>query len=299
MKRNVLNWALIGTALLFTSCSSDKIDADATGTFETREVIVSSEANGRIVDMNLTEGMELKSGISYGQIDTVQLSLQEKQLLASVAVARSKYQNVELQTASLRERISAAAKEKKRVEELIKAGAANQKQLDELNSSLTVLNTELNAAEFSLNSANASIDAEINALEVQLEQIREQLRRSRIVSPISGVVLAQYAQEGEMTGIGKPLFKVADLENMYLRAYVISSQLDNVKIGQKVKVLADMGKGKYHEYEGVVSWISDKAEFTPKTVQTKDERANLVYAVKVAFKNDGYAKIGMYGDLKF
>lgn len=296
---NIFKIFALCAILASSACSSDDELIDASGTFEAREVIVSSEANGRIVSLNLIEGKDLVKGEVYGQVDTVQLSLQKKQLEASILVAKSKFQDVELQTAALKERISTAEKEQLRLKNLIKAGAANDKQLDDLNSSLLVMRKELVAAEFKLNSANSSIDAEINAMGVQLEQIKEQLRRTMIISPISGIVLAQYSQEGEMTGAGKPLFKVADLANMYLRAYIVSSQLNNVKIGQKVKVYADMGAEEAREYMGTISWISDKAEFTPKTVQTKDERANLVYAVKVAFKNDGYAKIGMYGDLKF
>lgn len=286
--------------LSFTiSCSSEEENVDASGTFEAREVIVSSEANGRIINLNLQEGKELIDGEIYGLIDTVQLSLKKRQLQASIDVAATKYQDVSLQTDALKERIKTANKEVKRVKNLISAGAANKKQLDDLNASLLVMKKELAATEYALNSVNKSIDAEINAMKVQLEQIDDQLVRSKIVSPISGIVLAQYAQEGELTGAGKPLFKVADLGNMFLRAYVISSQLTEIKVGQQVTVYADMGQDDSRTYEGTISWISDKAEFTPKTVQTKDERANLVYAVKIAFKNDGYAKIGMYGDIKF
>ena len=286
--------------LSFTiSCSSEEENVDASGTFEAREVIVSSEANGRIINLNLQEGKELIDGEIYGLIDTVQLSLKKRQLQASIDVAATKYQDVSLQTDALKERIKTANKEVKRVKNLISAGAANKKQLDDLNASLLIMKKELAATEYALNSVNKSIDAEINAMKVQLEQIDDQLVRSKIVSPISGIVLAQYAQEGELTGAGKPLFKVADLGNMFLRAYVISSQLTEIKVGQQVTVYADMGQDDSRTYEGTISWISDKAEFTPKTVQTKDERANLVYAVKIAFKNDGYAKIGMYGDIKF
>lgn len=286
--------------LSFTiSCSSEEENVDASGTFEAREVIVSSEANGRIINLNLQEGKELIDGEIYGLIDTVQLSLKKRQLQASIDVAATKYQDVSLQTDALKERIKTANKEVKRVKNLISAGAANKKQLDDLNASLLVMKKELAATEYALNSVNKSIDAEINAMKVQLEQIDDQLVRSKIVSPISGIVLAQYAQEGELTGAGKPLFKVADLGNMFLRAYVISYQLTEIKVGQQVTVYADMGQDDSRTYEGTISWISDKAEFTPKTVQTKDERANLVYAVKIAFKNDGYAKIGMYGDIKF
>jgi len=185
------------------------------------------------------------------------------------------------------------------VTNLIAANAANTKQLDDVNSGMAVLKKELQSSEYTIASANKTIDAEIAALMTQMNQIDDQLQRCRIIAPLNGVVLAKYSEQGELTSMGKSIFKAADVENMYLRAYITASQLSEIVLGQKVRIFADGDENGSHQYEGNVAWISDKAEFTPRTIQTKDERANLVYAVKISFINDGYVKIGMYGDVKF
>lgn len=286
-------------SLLSVSCNRKNNGYEASGTFEATEVVVSSEANGKIIKLNLHEGDEVKKGEAYGLVDTVQLRLQKDLLFASINAAKSRHQDMKKQTGYIREQISTQEKERERVKNLIAANAANTKQLDDINSAIAMLQKQLDATEYTITQGNAAVDAEVAALHTQVAQIDEQLRRCLITSPINGVVLAKYSEQGELTAIGKPIFKVADIENMQLRAYITAGQLTNITIGQKVRIFADSGDKESREYEGIVSWISDKSEFTPKTIQTRDERANLVYAIKISFKNDGLVKIGMYGDIKF
>ena len=284
---------------LMTACNNINYSYDASGTFEATEVTVSSEANGRITSLDLREGETVEKGAILGQIDTIQLDLQKKQLYAGIEVAKSKILDLETQIAPIKEQISNNEKEKSRIERLVAANAANQKDLDDINSALRLLNAQLTSSESQIGQNNVAAEAEINSLNAQIDQINDQIARCRIKSPIDGNILVKYAEEGELTAMGKPLFKVADIENMNMRAYITAGQLTMIRLGQKVKIYADAGNSKSKEYEGVISWISDKSEFTPKTIQTKDERANLVYAIKIDFKNDGYIKIGMYGDVKF
>ena len=281
------------------SCRNDSSGNDASGTFEATEVVVSAEASGRIVYMDVQEGEDLKAGQVYGLVDTVQLYLQKKQLEAGVNAALSRRRDAATQTAYIREQIEVNKREADRVRNLIKADAANTKQLDDITSSIKLLETQLAATEADIAQNNTIAEAEAASYRAQIAQVDESLRRCRITSPIDGTVLVKYAEAGELTAAGKPLFKIADLSRMNLRAYITASQLTSVRIGQKVRVFADSGEDGVREYEGTVSWISDQSEFTPKTIQTRDERANLVYAIKVSFINDGYVKIGMYGDLKF
>lgn len=290
---------LISGVLTAVSCGSGDREFDATGTFEATEVVVSSEAGGKIISLDIQEGASVIEGGEYGLVDTVQLSLKKAQLQAGINAARSKVQSLDTQTAPVKEQISALGKEKDRVTRLIAANAANTKQLDDVNNSIAVLEKQLAALENSVSQANDVIEAEIVSLKTQISQVDDLLSKCRIVSPLTGVVLAKYSEKGELTSMGRPVFKVADVGNMYLRAYITAGQLTELKLGQQVKVLADSGENGRREYDGTVSWISDKAEFTPKTIQTRDERANLVYAVKISFRNDGYVKIGMYGDVRF
>ncbi len=281
------------------ACGHGNRDFDASGTFESTEVIVSSEANGKIMQFDVEEGDVLKAGQEVGYIDTVQLYLKKLQLLSSVKSVQSRRSDITKQIAATQEQIAKAEKEKQRNENLLKSNAATQKQVDDIESQLVVLQKQLAAQISTLQNNNQSVTEESSAIEVQVAQIEDQLRKCRITSPIDGTVLSKYAEMGELASQGKPLFKIADVDNMYLRAYVIADQLTQIKLGQEVKVYADYGKDDSREYTGKITWISDKAEFTPKTIQTKDERANLVYAVKVAVKNDGYLKIGMYGEIMF
>ena len=289
---------LAATLFGLSSCGNKKGDYDASGTFEATEVIVSSEANGKIMQFNIEEGQLLKAGEEVGCIDTLQLYLKKMQLLASGKAIASKSTDINKQIAATKEQIGKAEYERKRTENLLKENAATQKQIDDINSQIAVLKKQLEAQISTLQRGNASITEESSAYEIQVAQLDDQLRKCHITSPICGTVLAKYAEAGELATQGKPLFKVADVQHLFLRAYITADQLSQLKLGDKVKVFSDLGKDDRREYEGTITWISDKSEFTPKTIQTRDERANLVYATKIAVKNDGYIKIGMYGENK-
>lgn len=293
---------LIGTfslLLVMAACGSGMPDYDATGTFETPEVLVSSEVSGKLLYLDVEEGTVLKAGQQVGVVDTVQLYLRKKQLEASVKSVEGQRPDVLKQVAALKEEIATAEREKRRVENLLKAGAANQKQLDDARAHLEVLQKQLVAQGSTLLNSRESLTWQSSSVGVQVAQVEDQLMKCHITSPIAGAVLAKYVEAGELATMGKPLFKVADMEQMYIRVYITSEQLSQVKLGQQVTVYSDYGNDVRKEYPGVVTWISDRSEFTPKTILTKDERANLVYAVKVAVKNDGYLKIGMYGGIVF
>lgn len=290
--------ATLAILLAFVSCKKKEAGMDASGTFESTEIIVSSEATGKIMEFNVEEGQTLTNGQKLGYIDTTQLYLKKRQLLVSVKATQSRRPDVSTQIAGLQQQIATAESEKQRVERLLKGNAANQKQLDDIDAQIKLLKRQLNAQKSTLESTDISINDESSAMKIQADQIDDQLEKSHIVSPIKGTVLAKYAEAGELATPGKPLFKIADMDNMILRAYITAGQLAHLKIGQRVKISAEFGENETREYDGTVSWISSKSEFTPKTIQTKDERANLVYAVKVMVKNDGYLKIGMYGGFK-
>jgi HlyD family secretion protein len=285
--------------LIFFSCGKKDAVVDASGYFESTEILVSSEVSGKILQMDVTEGQQVKSGVALGIIDTTQLNLKKLQLKASIAAAQSRRPDVESQLAALRQQISTAYREKTRFENLVKANAANQKQLDDIDSQIEILEKQLAAQKTVLINSSQSINDECKALTTQIDQIEDQLKKSRICSPIDGVILSKYAEVGELVVPGKTIFKVADLSKMYLKAYITSDQLTKLKIGQAVEVVSEFGEKDIKTYKGTVSWISSKAEFTPKTVQTRDERANLVYAVKILVENDGLLKIGMYGGVRF
>lgn len=284
--------------LLLTACGKGNGDYDASGVFETTEVIVSAEANGKIMQLNFIEGQQVEQGKPLGYIDTVQLYLKKRQLLTNTSAVKSGRVDIPRQIAAIKQQIATQKNEQKRFENLVKANAANQKQLDDINAQILVLERQLTAQTELLENSNKNISEQSSGLEVQIAQINDQIQKSIICSPINGTILSKYAEQGELATQGRALFKVADIEHMFLRAYITASQLTQVKIGQAVKVYADFGEKEMKEYSGTVTWISDKSEFTPKTIQTRDERANLVYAVKVAVKNDGYLKYGMYGELK-
>lgn len=283
----------------FSSCKKSDTDYDATGAFETTEVTVSSEGNGKLLAFDVEEGQTLQANQLVGSIDSVQLYLRKKQLLATGKSIQVRRPDVQKQIAVIEQQIATAKTEKKRIENLLKANATNQKQLDDINAQIAVLEKQLVAQKTTLVTTNQGITEDNEGIKLQVAQIEDQLKKCRIASPISGTVLVKYAEKGELTMQGKALFKIADTENMILRAYVTSNQLSQLKIGQKVKVSSDFGSEKSKEYTGTVAWVSSKAEFTPKTIETRDERANLVYAVKINVKNDGLLKIGMYGNVKF
>lgn len=299
MKRNFISIILLFVTFLFASCSNGNGDFDATGTFESEEIIVSSEAMGKIVKFDVDEGSPLKQSQVVGVIDTTQLHLKKKQLLASVKAVLSKQPDINTQLASLQKQIETAETEKHRIENLVKSNAATTKQLDDVNSQLEVLRKQYDATKSSLTISKVGLQNETLPLTAQIEQIEDQIRKSYITNPIDGTVLTRYAKLDEITSTGKALYKIANLKDMTLRAYVNGNQLGEIKLGQKVKVFVDKGNNEQKEMSGEIYWVSSKAEFTPKTIQTKDERANLVYAIKVKVANDGYLKIGMYGEIKF
>ena len=284
---------------LFSACGNGTPKYDATGTFETTEVLVSAEASGKLLYFNIEEGTVLKAGQEVGVVDTVQLYLKKLQLEANIKSVEEQRPDILKQVAATKEQITAAERERNRVANLLKVGAANQKQLDDAEDQLEVLRKQLVAQNSTLSNSHQSLTWQSSSVGIQVAQVEDQLKKCYITSPITGTVLAKYAEAGELTAVGTPLFKIADTQQMYLRAYITSEQLSQVKLGQKVTVFSDYGTDEHKQYPGVVTWISDTSEFTPKTILTKNERANLVYAVKIAVKNEGYLKIGMYGGVEF
>ncbi len=284
-------------ALLLWSCGVKQNAYDASGIFEATEVIVSAEISGKIMEFSIEEGQKLQANTFVGYIDSTQLYLKKMQLLTNVKANETRRPDILKQIAVTEQQIATARTEQKRFENLLKSNAANQKQLDDINAQISLLEKQLTAQKSTLEKNNKGITEESSGIEIQIAQIEDQLQKCKIVSPITGVVLAKYAEKGELALQGKALFSIADIENMILRAYITSGQLTQFKLGQSVSVFTDLGEKGRKEYKGAITWISDKYEFTPKTIQTKDERANLVYAVKIAVKNDGYLKIGMYGEL--
>lgn len=289
----------IAITAVFISCTNNKNEFDATGTFEAVETIIPAEASGIIKKLTVEEGNTLKEGQVVGYIDTIQLKLKKEQLLAQIKATQSKKPDAKTQLDVYREELKLALIDQQRVQNLVKADAATRKQLDDANSKVSVIRKQITALQTSLDISTNGIDDESETLRIQISQIEDQLSKSKIVNKTDGTVLTKYAETGEMATIGKPLYKIANLSYITLRVYVTGDQLPQIKINQKVKVFTDAAKGTYKQQDGSIEWISDKAEFTPKTIQTKEERANLVYAVKIRVKNDGYLKIGMYGEIKF
>lgn len=297
MKANTIIAACL--AIGMSSCTSNEKDYDASGVFETTEVIVSAKGTGEIMTFNVEEGQDVKQYEVIGNIDTTQLVLKNRQLAANLLATKEKTLDESRQVASLRQQIANLQREKKRYSSLLASDAATQKQVDDIGYQIEVLNRQLSAASEQLASNNSSIASQAEGIRATQAQTDDQISNAIITSPITGTVMTKYAERGEYATPGKPLFKVSDVKAMKLRAYVTAPQLTTLKIGQKVTVYADYGEEDSKAYEGMVEWISDKAEFTPKTIQTRDERANLVYAVKISVSNDGLIKRGMYGNVKF
>ena len=294
--KKTLNLLLL--LLLFSACKNTKEAHDASGTFEAVETIVSAEATGTIKAFNIEEGQTLQAGQPIGYIDSLQLYLKKKQLEAQVSAVLSKKPDIASQTAALREQLRQAEHEYKRTVNLVKADAATPKQLDDARTLVAIIKKQIAAQQSSLDINSGSITEESAPLRVQIQQLNDQLAKCRILNPVEGTILTKYAEVNEETAAGKPLYKVAALNNIILRAYISGDQLGKIKTNQLVSVLVDDSKDTYKTYPGTIEWISSKAEFTPKTIQTKDELANLVYAIKIRVKNDGYLKIGMYADIK-
>jgi len=290
---------LAGAALMLGACGNKEKEFDATGTFEATEITVSAEQSGALMTFTVNEGDNITQGQEIGLIDTTQIWLKIQQASATKEVYQSQKPDLEKQIAATRQQLEKAQTEQRRYQELVADGAAPGKLLDDATSQVQVLQRQLDAQISSLSTNTRALDKQMAATDIQASQLYDQLKKCHVNAPISGNVLEKYVEQGEFVAVGKPLLKVADTEHMFIRAYVTSAQLQTIKVGQKAKVLADYGDGQKKEYEGTVSWISSRSEFTPKTILTDDERADLVYAVKVAIKNDGLAKIGMYGEVKF
>ncbi len=325
MKKIIMMTASV--ALLLTACSKKEKEYDATGTFEATEVTISAKATGELKSFDVTEGQTLEGNTRVGRIDTYQLELKKqqletqrgqlaaskRQLSANRSATSSQQLDLNKQLSSIQQQIANARRERQRYSELVKDGAVPRKQLDDIDNQIKVLNRQLEATRDQIRSANAAlaeqgkgigaqmdgIDSQVAGIDAQQRQLDDQIANADIMAPYRGTVLEKYVEQGEYVTTGKPLFKMADVETMYIRAYVTSAQLQKIKVGQPCKVFADYGDGHKKEYAGTVTWISSRSEFTPKTILTDDERADLVYAVKVAIKNDGYVKIGMYGEVKF
>ena len=299
--------------LFCISCNKKEKDFDATGIFEATEITVSAQASGEVQQLDITEGQSLDSGVRVGQIDVYQLVQKQneleaakQQIYANKAATDSRQLDLNKQLASLQQQISHAQRERQRFARLVQDGAVARKLLDDINDQISLLQRQLEATRDQFRSTNASLadqikgfQAQMKGVEAQQRQLERQIQNATIVAPKSGVMLEQLVKAGEFVGVGKPLFKLAQMDHLYLRAYVTSAQLKSVMLGQKAKVYADYGGGQQQEYVGKVAWISSRSEFTPKTIVTDDERADLVYAVKILIKNDGRVKIGMYGEVKF
>ena len=286
-------------ALSLAACEQNEKRSDAYGNFEAREVIVSATANGTLLMLQVEEGQELTKGQVVGYIDTTQLTLKKKQLRANIKAILSKRQNVDTQTKVYEKQKANLEREITRVEKLLKDGAATPKQLDDLKGSLELIERQEIAHITSLNTANRGISSQVQPLLTQISQVDDQIQKSIIKNPIAGKVLTKYAEENEVTGFARPLYKIADTKEMFLRVYVEGNMLDDIKIGQTVNVLVDDDADTYHQLEGTLSWISEQAEFTPRSIQTKDDRSKLVYAAKVKVNNEGLLKMGMPGEVNF
>ncbi|MDR1402361.1 MAG: HlyD family efflux transporter periplasmic adaptor subunit [Tannerellaceae bacterium] len=286
-------------AALISACGKTDYAVDATGVFEAVEIVVSSEVSGKIMELGIREGDRINAGDYVGYIDSAQLYLKKLQVMAGLKAADVRKPDVRKQIAVLEQQIAIAQTEQRRMENLVVAKAGNQKQVDDIANNIKLLKKQVDAQYSTLHKTSGSVDAEAEGLQYQIMQLDDQLQKCRIVNPQEGIVLVKYAEPGEVTMPGKPLYKIADTDLLYLRAYIVAAQLSRLKQGQTVRVFAAFGKDDRREYPGVVSWISAKSEFTPKGIQTKDERANLVYAIKIAVKNDGYLKIGQYGETVF
>ncbi len=291
-------YVLAGVALMMAACGGHEKDYDATGTFEATETTVFAEQSGALLSFDVNEGDLIEAARQVGLIDTTQTWLKIQQMDATKAVYQSQKPDMERQIAATRQQLTKALQDEQRYRELVADGAAPSKMLDDATSQVKVLQKQLAAQISSLSTSTQTLDKQTAAAEVQKAQLQDMLRKCHIMTPAKGTVLEKYVERGEFVSVGKPLFKMADTESMYLRAYVTSVQLQHMKTGQQVKVFADYGDGQRKEYAGTISWISSRSEFTPKTILTDDERADLVYAIKVAIKNDGFVKIGMYGGLK-
>ena len=325
--KKIIFMASVSLMVMLAACSKKEKAYDATGTFEATEVTISAKATGELKSFDITEGQTIEGGAQVGRIDTYQLELKKQQLetqrgqlaaskrqmSSNRSATNSQQLELNKQLSSIQQQIANAQRERQRYTELVKDGAVPRKQLDDIDNQIKVLNRQMEATRDQIRSNNAAlaeqgkgisaqmdgIDAQVAGIDAQKRQLDDQIANADIVAHYKGTLLEKYVEKGEYVTTGKPLFKMADVETMYIRVYVTSAQLQSIKVGQQCKVFADYGNGQRKEYAGTVTWISSRSEFTPKTILTDDERADLVYAVKIAIKNDGYVKIRMYGEVKF
>ena len=287
-----------GIAVMLAAACGTQDDMDAQGRFEAKETVVSSEATGRILCFDVEEGEVIDKGPAVGAIDSMQLHLQRKQLKAQLSALLQSRPDIKAQAASLKEQIEKQKSERTRLENMLKEGAATQKQMDDINAQIRILESQLAATLSTLDKSTSTINGNVAALEAQIEALDDLIAKCRIVSPAKGTVMVKYAEAGEVTAAGRPLMKIADMEDIFLRAYFTSDQLARIKTGDTVDVTADFGAEQRYHYKGCIRWISSESEFTPKSIQTKDSRANLVYAVKIAVRNDGRLKTGLTGEVR-
>lgn len=297
MRQEAITFVVLATAIAAASCSRD-IEYDATGNFEATDVTLSAESSGKILMLDVNEGDTVSAGQLIALIDTAQLHFQKEQLLFQRSASNVSRPDISVQLASLRRELDKQKYERDRVLRLLADGAATTKQLDDINSAIRVLEDRISAQQSTLSNSTASINESSSAIESQIRQLSDRIEDCRIKSPIGGTIITKYCEPGEYAIPGKPLVKIADLGKIYMRAYFTSAQLADIKLGQQVTVSANFGGDKLYDYPGTISWISSESEFTPKNIQTQDSRSNLVYAVKIAVKNDGRLKIGGFGNVK-
>lgn len=288
MKKTIL---FVFITIIF-SCNKNNDKADGYGNFEATEVTISSEANGKIISLNLEEGNVLETQTPVGLIDTLQLYFTKQQLIASKYTITSKSANVVSQKSVLQEQLKTANIEQNRIHNMFAENSATKRQVDEIDGKVKIIEEQIK----SVGTQNAPILNDVKSIDVQIAKIKDQITKSKIINPFKGTVLTKYAEPGEVTAFGKPLYKIADISKMTLRIYVSETQLSKIKVGQNVTVKIDADKD-MKSFQGTISWIASSAEFTPKIIQTKEERVNLVYAVKVIVKNDGSLKIGMPAEM--
>lgn len=284
---------------MLNACGNKEKEFDATGVFEATETTVSAQQSGVLIRFDVNEGDRFAPNTEVGLIDTTQLWLKLQQTSATRNVYQSQKPELEKQIAATRQQLAKARQDQQRYSELVADGAVPRKMLDDADNQVEVLQRQVDALISSLTVSTKALDSQMEVADVQADQLRDQLQKCHICTPTAGTVLEKYVERGEFVATGKPLFKIADTEQLFIRAYVTSAQLKEIKVGQPATVYADFGNVQKQAYAGKVSWISSRSEFTPKTILTDDERADLVYALKVAIQNDGYVKIGMYGEVKF
>jgi HlyD family secretion protein len=294
MRRTIF---IILSLAVLTACNRER-NYDAAGTFEATEVTLSSEVTGKVLELAVHEGQEVKQGELLAQIDTTSLVLQRDLLNSQKQSARVSRPDIEKQIAALKQQILTAEREQKRVQGLFEDGVATQKQVDDINSQLALLRSQLVAQQQQLQQGSDKVDISLQTLDIQIKQVEDQIAKCRLTAPIDGTILSHYIEQGELAVVGRPLFKVADMQHMYFRAYFTSEQIADLQLGQEVKVVADFGGDKIREYQGIIESIASESEFTPKSIQTKDSRSNLVYAVRIGVQSDGFIKIGLYGTVE-